>query len=73
MKALEIMRLSEIERDRLLAREAELAAEEYRSNTELTDFEAFDYTDFEDEYELGPLGPHRPLHGQDPDAELQPK
>ena len=46
----ELLRLPLEERDRILAAQAALAEEEYRTNCELTDFEAFSENDLYDEY-----------------------
>jgi hypothetical protein len=44
------MRLPFEERERILAEQAALAEEEYRTNPDLTDFEAFGEDDLYDEY-----------------------
>ena len=46
----ELLRLPLEERDRILAAQAALAEEEYRTNRDLTDFEAFSENDLYDEY-----------------------
>ncbi len=48
--ATELMRLPFEERERILAEQAALAEEEYRTNPELTEFEAFGEDDLYDEY-----------------------
>ncbi len=48
--AVELMKLPREERNRILAEAAEAAAAEYRSNPELTEFEAFGEVDLYDEY-----------------------
>ena len=48
--ARELMRLPLEERNRILAEQAEQAAEEYRTNPDLTDFEAFGEDDLYDDY-----------------------
>ncbi|HEY7341335.1 MAG TPA: XRE family transcriptional regulator [Ktedonobacterales bacterium] len=48
--AVELMKLPREERNRILAEAAAEAAEEYRSNSELTEFEAFGEDDLYDEY-----------------------
>ena len=46
----ELLKLPLEERDRILAAQAALAEEEYRTNRNLTDFEAFGEGDLYDEY-----------------------
>ncbi|WIG59423.1 MAG: hypothetical protein OJF49_002170 [Ktedonobacterales bacterium] len=48
--ALELMKLPLAERHRILEEAAEEAAEEYRTNPELTDFEAFGEDDLYDDH-----------------------
>lgn len=50
MSAIELLKLPREERDRILAAAAEDAAEEYRTNSELTEFEAFGEDDLYDDY-----------------------
>jgi predicted DNA-binding antitoxin AbrB/MazE fold protein len=49
LSAREMLKLPEVERRRLLAASAALAEEEYRTNKDLTDFEAFGDNDLFDE------------------------
>lgn len=50
LTAIELLKLPREERDRILAVAAEDAADEYRTNPELTDFEAFGEDDLYDDY-----------------------
>lgn len=50
LTAIELLRLPREERDRILATAAEDAADEYRTNPDLTDFEAFGEDDLYDDY-----------------------
>lgn len=48
LTAVELLKLPRAERDRILARAAEEAAEAYRTDADLTDFEAFGEDDLHD-------------------------
>ena len=50
LTAIELLQLPREERDRILAAAAEDAADEYRMNPELTEFEAFGEDDLYDDY-----------------------